>query len=269
MNGRRFKDKPEVRLRAFRAIDDPKSCERFVQGHAQVLSNIGITKLTSSNNKWVTNEAAFVMIVESLNGDKIYGGVRLHVAGGNEPLPIEQATGHLDPEVFELVGEYARYGTGELCGLWNSREIAGYGVGSIFLSRVCVAITTQVGLQSLFALCAPYTVKMGENLGYTIEESIGNKGTFFYPKLDLLATTMLLRDPDTLITATEEDRNSVFSLRDNLNKARLEKLRDKEINIHYEIEIPNLDKWNLSKFIAKAKKSFTREMINEKNLNFF
>ncbi|MEO5999621.1 MAG: hypothetical protein ABIN89_22690 [Chitinophagaceae bacterium] len=268
MEGGLNKDKPEVRLRAFRAIDDPKSCELFVQGHAQVLTNIGITKLTSSNNNWTTNKAAFVMIVESLDKEKIYGGVRLHVAGGNEPLPIEQATGMLDPDVYDLVREYARYGTGEVCGLWNSREIAGYGVGSIFLSRVCVAISTQVGIQSLFALCAPYTVKMGENLGYTIEESIGNKGTFFYPKLDLVATTMLLKDPEILSTAREEDRASIFKLRDNLNTIQVEKLRDKEIDIHYEIEIPNLDQWSLCETIANAGKSFTREDVNETALNF-
>jgi hypothetical protein len=269
MEGCLNKEKPEVRLRAFRAIDDPKSCELFVQGHAQVLTNIGITKLTSSNDKWTSNKAAFVVIVESLDKEKVYGGIRLHVAGGNEPLPIEQATGKLDPEVFDLVEEYAQYGTGEVCGLWNSREIAGYGVGSIFLSYVCVAITTQVGLQSLFALCAPYTVKMAENLGYMTEESIGNKGTFSYPKLDLIATTMILKDPDMLSTATEEDKASVFKLRDNLNSVRVERLRDKEIKIHYEIEIPNLDKWSLSETIANAGKSFSRQMINETDLNFF
>lgn len=263
------KEMPEVRLRAFRAIDDPETCELFVEGHAQVLTNIGVTKVTSSNNKWMSNPAAFVMIVESLDGKKVYGGVRLHVAGGSEPLPIEQATGMLDPGVFDLVWEYAQKGTGELCGLWNSREIAGYGVGSIFLSRVCVAITTQIGLNSLFALGAPYTVKMAENIGYVIEESIGNKGTFYYPKLDLLATTLILKDNDTLSKATEEDRNAIFKLRDNLNQVRIEKLRNKEIKIHYEIEIANLSNWSLSDTIANAQKTFLNKKIDERNLNIF
>ncbi|HEY1008420.1 MAG TPA: hypothetical protein VGD92_14600, partial [Sphingobacteriaceae bacterium] len=191
------KDKPVVRLRAFRAVDDPAACELFVEGHAHVLTSIGVTKVTSSKNEWTRNPAAFVLIVESLDRTKVFGGARVHVAGGSEPLPIEQATGALDRSIFELVWQYARHGTGEICGLWNSREIAGYGIGSIFLTRAAVAISTQIGLQSLFALCAPYTVKMAETVGYEIETSIGNEGTFYYPKLDLLATTMLLKDVGT------------------------------------------------------------------------
>src|SRR5690606_36299434 len=139
-------------------------------------------KVTSSKNEWISNPAAFVLIVESLDKKRVYGGARIHVAGGSEPLPIEQATGALDSSVFDLVRKYAQNGTGEICGLWNSREIAGYGIGSIFLTRAAVAISTQIGLQSLFALCAPYTVKMAQKVGYEIEVSVGNDGTFYYPK---------------------------------------------------------------------------------------
>src|SRR5271165_1244722 len=102
------KERPEVRLRAFRAIDDPKTCALFVEGHAHVLTSIGVTKVTSSKNEWTSNPAAFVMVVESLDGKKLYGGVRLHVAGGSEPLPIESATGMMDPGVFDLVWEYGQ-----------------------------------------------------------------------------------------------------------------------------------------------------------------
>jgi len=263
------KERPEVRLRAFRATDDPETCARFVEGHTHVLTSIGVTKVTSSKNEWTNNPAAFVMIVESLDGKKVYGGVRLHVSGGSELLPIEQATGLLDPGVFDLVWKYAREGTGELCGLWNSREIAGYGVGSIFLSRACVAIATQVGLQSMFALGAPYTVKMAENIGYTIEESIGNRGTFYYPKLDLLATTLILKDVKTLNKATEEDRGAIFKLREHLNQVRVEKLRNKEISIHYQIEIPGLDKWSLANTISNAKKHFLDNKVTRDNISFF
>ncbi|HEY0898319.1 MAG TPA: hypothetical protein VGD90_03250 [Sphingobacteriaceae bacterium] len=261
------KDKPVVRLRAFRAIDDPVACELFVQGHAHVLTSIGVTKVTSSKNEWTQNPAAFVLIVESLDKTKVFGGARVHVAGGSEPLPIEQATGALDKSIFDLVWKYAQHGTGEICGLWNSREIAGYGIGSIFLTRAAVAISTQIGLQSLFALCAPYTVKMAETVGYEIETSIGNEGTFYYPKLDLLATTMLLKDVNHLSKALEEDRNAIFKLRENLNLVKTEILRKKEIEIHYETLIPNLDQWDLNGIIENAGKAFRNIKIDETNLN--
>ncbi|HAL81229.1 MAG TPA: hypothetical protein DCO83_02505 [Mucilaginibacter sp.] len=257
------KEKPEVRLRAFRAIDDPETCELFIQGHIHVLTSIGVTKVTSSKNEWTKNPAAFVMVVESLDRKKVFGGARVHVAGGSQPLPIEQATSAMDPGIFDLVWHFAQQGTGELCGLWNSREIAGYGIGSIFLIRTAVAISYQIGIQSLFALCAPYTIPPGEAVGMEIEKSIGNDGTFYYPKLDLVATTMLLKDVPILSKAFEEDKNAILKIRENLNITRVEVLRKKEITIHYAIQIPNLDQWDLKATIIQAKKSFLKSKIND------
>jgi hypothetical protein len=257
------KENPEVRLRAFRAIDEPETCELFIEGHTHVLTSIGVTKVTSNKNEWTKNPAAFVMTVESLDGKKVYGGARVHVSGGSEPLPIEQATGAMDARVFDLVWRFAQQGTGELCGLWNSREIAGYGIGSIFLIRTTVAISYQIGIQSLFALCAPYTIPPGEAVGMEIEKSIGHDGTFYYPKLDLVATTMILKDVPTLSKAHEGDKNAIINIRENLNISRVEVLRRKEITIHYAIQIPNLDRWDLNATILQAKKSFFKSKINE------
>lgn len=265
------KDKPVVRLRAFRAIDDPKTCELFIEGHTHVLTSIGITKVTSSNNDWMFNPAAFVLVVEDLDGKKVFGGARVHVAGGNQPLPIEQAASALDPAVFDLVWKYAQNGTGELCGLWNSREIAGYGVGSIFLIRAAVAISQQLGLQSLFAFCAPYTIKPVATCGMELEPSIGNNGTFLYPKLDLVATTMILKDVDTLSKAEEEDKIAIIRLRENLVIVRNEVLRKKEITIHYETQIPLLNKWDINKTINEAYINFQKATIDiegAENFNF-
>jgi hypothetical protein len=261
------KEKPVVRLRAFRAIDDPEACALFVAGHEYVLTSIGVHKVTSSKNEWTNNPAAFVIIVESLDGKKVFGGARIHVAGGSEPLPIEQATGAMDTAIFGLVWDYAQHGTGEICGLWNSREIAGYGIGSIFLTRAAVAISTQIGLRSLFALCAPYTIKMAESVGYHIETSIGNNGTFYYPKLDLLATTMIHEDVGILENAYPEDKEAILKLRKNLSLIRMEELRGKFIEIHYEIQIPNLDKWDLKSTIGNAKKEFLKPKTDTANIN--
>jgi hypothetical protein len=261
------KDKPEVRLRAFRAIDEPETCQLFIEGHTHVLTSIGVTKVTSSKNEWTKNPAAFVMIVESMDGKRVYGGARVHVAGGSEPLPIEQATGTMDKGIFELVWNFAQHGTGELCGLWNSREIAGYGIGCIFLIRTAVAISYQIGIQSLFALCAPYTIPPGEAVGMELEPSIGIDGTFYYPKLDLVATTMVLKDVPTMSKAHEEDKAAIMKIRENLNITRVEVLRKKEITIHYAIEIPNLDKWDLQATIQQAKKTFLDTKIDERDLN--
>ena len=263
------KEKPEVRLRVFRAIDDPETCARFVEGHINVLASIGVTKVTSSKNHWINNPAAFVMVVESMDSKHVFGGARVHVAGGSELLPIEEATSAIDRKVFKLVWDFAQYGAGEVCGLWNSREIAGYGIGSIFLVRTAIAISTQIGLQSLFALCAPYTIAPAQAVGMEIETSIGNEGTFYYPKLDLVATAMLLKDVPVLSKAAPDDRESIMKIRSSLNVTRVEVLRKKEITIHYSTQIPNLEEWDLNAAILQAKANFLNAKPNVDELSIF
>ena len=259
-----FKDgRPVVRLRAFRAIDDPKTCERFIEGHEHVLTAIGVKKVTSSKNDWMYNPAAFVLIVESLDGERVYGGARIHVAGGSQPLPIEEATGNMDPKIFDLVWDYAQEGTGEGCGLWNSREIAGYGIGSIFLTRAAIAIAPRIGIKSLFALCAPYTINLTKSVGYRQETGVRNNGTFYYPKLDLLATTMILDDVENLPLASEEDKNAILALRAQGEVVRIEELRRKEIEIHYSLQLDNLKNWDLQKMIQ----GMTRYDVNDQSFD--
>jgi hypothetical protein len=259
------KENPVVKIRAFRAIDDPETCERFVKGHEYVLTSIGVTKVTSSKNDWIKNPSTFVLTVESLSGNTLYGGARIQVAGGTQPLPIEQAVGMIDPRVFKLVWQYNQFGTGELCGLWQSREIAGYGIGSIFLSRAAVAISFPIGIQSLFALAAPYTIKLAECVGMEFETGIGKNGTFYYPKLDLIATAMILKDVPQLSNALEEDKTAIMDIREKLNLIRVEELRRKKITIHYELEIKNLKKWDLAHSIYTAN-NFYLKNYDSKNL---
>jgi len=262
------KGRPEVRLRAYRAIDEPETCELFIKGHTEVLTSIGVTKVTSSKNGWAKNPAVFVIIVESIDGKKVYGGARVHVAGGSEPLPIEQATGTMDPGIFELVWNFSKRGTGEICGLWNSQELAGYGIGTPLLIRTLIAISSQIGLQSLFALCAPYTVKPVVNCGMVLVDNIGNHGTFYYPKLDLVATAMILKDVSDLSRAVEEDKLAILQMRANPDNLKIHELKKKEITIDFELVIPRLDKWDLSGTIAAAERNFLESQIHEESDSF-
>lgn len=241
--------RPVVRLRAFRAIDEPETCQKFIEGHRHVLANFNLEMVTSATNAWMSNPGTFVFVVESLDKQKLYGGARVQVAEGTDPLPVEEAIEKFDPEIKNLVKHYGLSGTGEGCGLWNSREIAGYGIGSIFLSRVGVAISSQIGITSLFALCAPYTVKLAENIGYRVDKRLGNEGTFYYPRLGFVATSMFYPDVFSLETAAPEDRQSILELRNNPNIERIEVLRKKEIEIHYEIQIPNMGTWDINEVI--------------------
>ena len=200
-----------IRVRVFRAPDDIDSCTRFAEGHANVLRDYGVTKVTSAKNNWFTNPGVYVVIVESEDGKHTYGGERIHLANGVQPLPIEEAIGIVDTKIYPLVSAYAQHGTGELCGLWNSKDIAGHGL-SILLTRMGVTLARMLHMNSLFVLCAPYTVSMAQTYGFEIETSIGNQGTFYYPKLDLVATSLVIHDVQQLTTAATEQRLEVEEL---------------------------------------------------------
>jgi hypothetical protein len=259
---------PEVKLRAFRAIDEPHTCALFVEGHTNVLSSIGVKKVTSSKNGWTTNPAVFVIVVEAIDGKRIYGGARVHVSGGTEHLPIEQAISLLDSSIHKVIWEYGQQGAGEICGLWNSQELAGYGIGTPLLIRTGIAVAAQLGIQTLFALCAPYTVQPVVNCGMVLIENIGNKGTFYYPKLDLIATAMVLNDLTTLSRATPEDRHEIFKMRDNPDDLKITELKQKAININFALTIPNMDRWQLSEFIASANRDFSEADFTGNSPNF-
>lgn len=232
-----------IRMRAFRATDDPVACERFLAGHAHVLEVAGVKKVTSANPTWMFNPACFVILVENEAGSRVLGGARLECSGGTMPLPIEDATGEFDRRIFEVVKELSSRGTSELCGLWNSREVSGLGIGAFFSTRVGVVIAEQLGIESIFALCAPYTVKFSEKVGCEVLKSIGNNGTFYYPKIDLLATIVLLKDAQQISKADPSEQERIFNLRRNLRQSYIElsPIRNVEVEIHYDLQLTNIN----------------------------
>lgn len=234
-----------IKLRLYRAIDDPDSCYKFITGHTHVLENIGVTKLSSANNEWMFNPNVYVIIVEDMDDGRVLGGARVHIATKEHRLPIESATNYIDPKVVDVINNHIQEGTGEICGLWNSREVAGLGIGAVFLTRAAVTISTQLGLKSLFALCAPYTVGLAQNLGYEIETSVGNNGTFYYPKLDLVATFMILKDVALLSGASEEEYEAIMQLRTNPISERIENYRKREVKLWYYLVLEKMESINI------------------------
>lgn len=230
----------EIRIRAFRAIDDPETCRKFIAGHRKVLSIYGIENITTNTDDWIVNPAIYVIVVETLDGEKLYGGARIQLADGIHPLPIEEATGKMDPLIHEIVREKAKNGAAELSGLWNSREVAGFGIGSLFPSRVAVALASQIGVNTMFSLCSPTTVRFKDWIGGKLLTEVGNKGTFYYPKIDLIATALYSDDLISLGAAHPREREKIFYLRDHPEHIGKEKspFKNHEISIHYQLSLP-------------------------------
>jgi hypothetical protein len=242
-----------LRIRSFRAIDDIESCKVFAAGHAKVLFDYGVTKVTSSGASWFYNPSVYVMIAERMDTQETVGGIRIHLADGVTKLPMEDAISLVDTKVFDLIDKYATNGTAELCGLWNSKTTAGLGIGSYFLMRAGISVAPRLNLNSLFALCAPHTLKISVEKGFEVETSIGNEGTFIYPKLDLLATTIIIKDLQSLPHALNTERELILDLREKqkLNRVESGPKGDMEIfydlsncSIHQNMEIEHMQNMN-------------------------
>lgn len=221
-----------IKIRAFRAPEDEVTCLKFIEGHRRLLEiHFGIVKITSRNSDWITNPNVLVVVAETETGDKILGGCRIQLSDGRIPLPIEDAIGKYDPNIYRFVDNQ----TCELGGLWNSMEVQGMGIGAIFLVRSCVVLTSQILTNKMYLLCAPVTVRMGKRVGALVDTSLGNNGTFYYPKEDFIATAMIHTDLEGLENAEENERNSILSLRENPIQTRIEKGPKMDLEIHYDL----------------------------------
>lgn len=228
-----------IQIRTFRAPDDPEACEKFIVGHQKLLEIFGISKITSNRQDWVDDYNTVVILVEHKDTGVVYGGARLQIATGQYQLPIEIALGRYDEGIYSMVKEdQLNGGTCELCGLWNSREVAGMGIGSYILARVGAAVSAQLPVKSIFVLCAPITVRMGKRVGAVVESSLGNEGLFFYPHDDLIATAMRLRNIYDLSHADEGEQQKIISLREQPHQELEERGPKGQFKVEYNLLIP-------------------------------
>lgn len=234
----------EVKIRIYKATDNKTACNRFSEGHANVLKSYNIKKVTSSSTAWHEDSDVYIIMVESKSGDIIYGGARFHLKNKKFLLPVEEAIGELDPKIFALINQHPTYKTAEMCGLWNQREMSGKGL-SVILTRVSVAkaaifFAEKLDLDSIFIFCAPWTVNMVLRAGFTIEESLGDKGRFNYPTPDLIATVCTVKDIKTLRNADKTERDIIFDLRKNPKQKKTESdPKGGLIEVEYDLIMPH------------------------------
>lgn len=224
-----------ARIKGYRASDDIETSLRYAEGHRKVLEAYGIRQVTSTVHNWLEDPNTYVLIVESEDGSRIYGGTRVQVRSPDLKMPMEDAIAKIDKRIYSYVDAIGDYNVAEFCGLFNSREVAGYGIGSLYLCRIAMAVSGLVGIKHLLALCSPITLLMSERIGFEVLKDLGNNGTFYYPKEGLIATSLIARDLVNLPGATDEERTKIFSLRENPKQTVTEDGRRGELTIIYDI----------------------------------
>jgi hypothetical protein len=201
----------KLKFRAFRAIDDNETCLRYVEGHVNILKDYGVTNVTSSKNEWIYNPSIYCVIAESESGE-LLGGIKVQKADGIHPLPVELAIGEMDGRIYDIVKQYTMEGTGELCGLWNSKTVAGYGI-SVLLVRAGISIINQLKFTTLMGICGGYTLEMFRKVGFVVDKSLGIDGEFVYPNENYIAWVLGILNAKTLETADPVDKERMLDLR--------------------------------------------------------
>jgi hypothetical protein len=205
----------KVHIRAFRAIDDLNACERFAQGHAEVLTNHGIKKVSSASSAWFNDPNVYVLLATSPGGQRIYGGARIHIRQTDQQLPLEKPFGAHDPRIHTILDEFSQTSCAELCALWNSVEVAGLGIGSRLIILCGIVLTEQLGIRHLLALSSPVTRRWIPDFGFSNIENIGIDGGIPYPTERLRATVAHFINPECLSEMAPELLQQVLDLREN------------------------------------------------------
>ncbi len=211
---------------------------RYAEGHRKVLEAYGIKQVTSTKHDWLEDPNTYVVIVESEDRKRILGGTRIQLKTEHLPLPMEVAIAKIDSGIYKYMEQFGDYNVAEFCGLFNSLEVAGYGIGSIYLGRSAIAIASQLGISSLVGLCSPVTLSISKRTGFEVLTDLGDNGAFFYPKEGLIATSIIIRDLENLPHANPREREKIFELRKNPSLNITELGRKGPMEISY-----NLTKW--------------------------
>jgi len=229
----------EVKVRIVNAFFDLDATEKYISGHHKVLESYGVTKVTSADTSWKESPDVYLILVEAMEDQRILGGARIQLNSKELPLPLEGAIKDLDFGIVDYINQFEELQVAEFCGLWNSKEVAGYGIGSIYLGRVGVAICSQLKIKKLLALSSPSTLKNCKKVGFEIIYSLGENGKFYYPKEGLIATALEINDLINLPTAYNEDRDYIFSLRKNMDLISNESGPRGSLQINFDLKIPD------------------------------
>jgi hypothetical protein len=176
-----------------------------------VLRSYDIGNITSASDEWWKNEQTFVLLLEETETGEPLGAVRLQRWDNRVPLPIESALAKVDCSVHSWVASFAGDGVGELCGLWCSPRLKGFGIGAA-LTKMGLSLATELGTRTIVGLCDTRNVSQNTSYGFACDASLAG-GSFEYPRPGLFAHVLRVGDAQGLDAATPENRRVIEAYR--------------------------------------------------------
>ncbi len=224
-----------IRIKGFRATDDPGLCSEFLRQHRKVLEDFGIANVTTNTEYWTTDPDTYVITAISDRAGMV-AGIRVEMDKHRRPLPIEEALHRLDPSISDVLSRMRPAGNGEVCGLWNANSHGSLGLPAL-LAFAAVSIANQIDARKLTCLVAHYTIRHALRAGFVHIEELGNNGTFVYPIPSIKAIAMAIPDALTLASAPSDIRKDLISLRLRPRQVRETVLGERPIRLEYDLNL--------------------------------
>ncbi len=221
-------------VKCFRAIDHIDLCNEYVEGHVKVLKDYGVTSVKSSNPSWMHNPNTYCVV--AIRSGEMLGGIRIQKANGNILLPMEEGVSKVDPTVTDEISRNIELGCGEQCGLWNSKDIRGYGISWV-LVNASIAILPQLGIKKLYGLASDYSMFLFSPAGFVIQKQFGQNGDFNYPTEKYIARVVSIQDCDTLPTTGKRELDFIKEIRQNHVFKRSLLVNQIKLNLSFQLNV--------------------------------
>jgi hypothetical protein len=224
-----------LKIVAFRAIDDKAQSMKFAEGHASVLKNHGINKVSTMGADWIEDPGVYVLMITSPGGERVYGGARIHRWSKEKPLPCQRVFRLHDDRTDEVFEEMGSYGAAEFCALWTSVELAGLGISAKDVVKCGWSLCEKLGIGRMIALLSPVTRKWIPELGLEQYTQLANNGEIPYPTDRFIATLTVYRHPENRALLNEEFLSTVVSLEKHpVQKQEMNGIRGK-VQVHFDL----------------------------------
>jgi hypothetical protein len=123
----------------------------------------------------------------------------------------------------------------EIAGLWNSRLVAGLGLGSEHIIRTSIAVSAFLNSNLVFTFCSPFVSRFADEFGFLPYKNLGNDGKFPFPDERWMSTINYLEDKLNLPNAKDEERRKISEIRENRIFMKEYHDRGRNLKIHYQL----------------------------------
>ena len=228
MNWERVKD---INIKVLRAVDHPEIAKVFDAKQRDVYGEFDMRYDYSIRERWYEDPLSYMIIAENKADGKIGAGIRLEVADLHTTLSIENATGIYDREIESVVEKYKDEGIAEACGLWVGKSFSERGLPKILLRALIVA-SSFLRVKHLIAIANRQTDDLMKKIGFYTLTDIGSHGQIHYLNR---ASEMMMIDTDCLPYTDEEEKDTIFDLREFPIQSRTAYHKRYVNHIHYDL----------------------------------